>query len=122
MFFIRKKAMQRLAEPYREPDMFMCYATPQHLHTYSTRALLLVNQDKLVVLFLNLFSTRVVHCSELAIADLQEQKFKSGVGLEAVWSFQVNGANWRFQIMWTILTLGSMQRDFLEFLQFRIVN
>ncbi|MFD1885516.1 hypothetical protein [Paenibacillus wenxiniae] len=122
MLFIRKKALNRLAEPYREPGMLMCYATPQHLHTYSTRALLLVNQEKLVVLFLNLFSTRVVHQSELAIADLQEQKFKSGVGLGAVWSFKVNGSSWRFQIMWTILTLGSMQRDFLTFVETHIID
>ncbi|WP_322904769.1 hypothetical protein [Paenibacillus campi] len=122
MLLITKRSLNRLAAPYREADMLMCHAIPQHMTTPSTRAILLMNEQKLVVVFLNLFLTRVVHTEQLALTELQGQKFKSGVGLAAVWSFQAKGANWRFQIMWTMLTLGSMQRDFLEFLQAHIVD
>ncbi len=122
MLFITKRNLNRLAQPYRESDMLLAYATPQHIFARSSRAILLVNEDKLIVLFLNLFSTRVLQQVELKIADLQEPELKFGVGLASVLSFHAVGGKWRFQIMRTILTLGSMQGEFLDFVQSHIVD
>ncbi|KAF6614886.1 MULTISPECIES: hypothetical protein [Paenibacillus] len=122
MLFITKKLIDKLAEPYRESDMLICYSTPQSFSAYTSRAILLLNNDRIIMLFLNLFSTKVVQKVEFEVADLQEQKYYSGLLSSVIWSFNINGQHWRFSIMRKILPLGSMQRDFLNFLQQNILN
>lgn len=117
MLFITKKSIDRLAASYKEPDMFTCYANSQSFSSTTSRAILLINYNKLTILFLNLFSTKVVHKVEFDVADLQKHKYKSGDPLASVWSFTTEGKSWRFRIVKKILTLGSMQGDFLKFLK-----
>ncbi len=122
MLFITKKLIDKLAEPHRESDMLICYSTPQSFSAYTSRAILLLNNDRIIILFLNLFSTKVVQKVEYEVADLQEQKYHSGHLSSAIWSFKIKGKHSRFRIIKKILTLGSMQRDFLNFLQQNILN
>ncbi|MEK5259816.1 MULTISPECIES: hypothetical protein [Paenibacillus] len=122
MLFITKKTINKLAEPYRESDMLVCYSTPQSFSAYTSRAILLLNNDRIIILFLNLFSTKVVQKVEYEVADLQEQKYHSGHLSSAIWSFKIKGQHCRFRIIKKILTLGSMQRDFLNFLQQNNLN
>lgn len=121
MIFITKKTIAQLTEPYRESDMVVCYSTPQSFSAYSSRAILLMNNDRVIILFLNLFSSKVVQKVEFESADLQEQKYNPGLS-SAIWSFKIKGQNWKFRIIKKILTLGSMQGDFLDFLQRRNIN
>lgn len=112
MLFITKKLINRLSEPHREPDMLACYATPQSFSAHTSRAILLISQDRVIILYLNLFSTRVVHKVEYEVAELEDQKYKDASLSAAGWSFSIQGQRCRFRIMKVILPLGSMQRDF----------
>ncbi|MBP1310378.1 hypothetical protein JOD82_003475 [Paenibacillus sp. 1182] len=122
MIFINKKTINKLTESHREPNMLICYSTPQSLSAWSSRAILLLNNDEIIILFLNLFSTKVVQKVEFEVADLQEQKYHSIYLSSAIWSFNSKGQHWRFKIIKKIIPLGSMQRDFLNFLQQNILN
>lgn len=117
MIFITKKTIEELSETHKEPNMFTCYSTPQSFSATTSRAILLINSNRFVILFLNLFSSKVVHKIEFEIADLQKQKFRAGNMLSAIWSFNAKGQSWNFRIPQKILTLGSMQSDFLNYLQ-----
>ncbi len=116
MLFITRKSIDRLTEPYREPDMLACYAISQTISSPTSKAILLINRERLRVLFLNVFSSKVVETVDFALDDLQHQKLKSGMRLSTIWSFQLNGTQWRFSMIKKMLTLGSMQGDFLSFL------
>ncbi|UQZ36682.1 hypothetical protein C2I18_26000 [Paenibacillus sp. PK3_47] len=117
MIFITKKNIHKLIEPYRESDMLVCYSTPQSFSAYSSRAILLINNRKVIILFLNLFSTKVIQKVEFEAAELEEQNYNPGYASSAIWSFKIKGEKWKFRIIKKILTLGSMQREFLDFLQ-----
>lgn len=122
MFLINKKLINKLAAPYQEPTMQVCYATPQHFSAYSSKAVLLLNEEKLIVLFLNFFSSKVIHKVELSMADMQEHRYNKGLSLASTWSFQSNGQTWRFQMLKKIIPLGKMQQKFLDFLNEHIIN
>ncbi|MDQ0049537.1 hypothetical protein J2T18_003842 [Paenibacillus polymyxa] len=47
------------------------------LSASTSRAMLLLNNDRIIILFLNLFSSKVVEKVEFEVADLQEQKYHS---------------------------------------------
>lgn len=122
MLFITKKTTAKLTEAHIDPGMCACYATPQGFSAVTSRAILLINDNKLIILFLNMFSTKVVRKVELRIADLQEQTYNSSIDpLTAVWSFNHQGQRWKFRILKKILTLGSMQGEFLSFLRQNIL-
>lgn len=122
MLFITKKSTNRIIEAHIEPGMFVCYATPQGFSAVTSRAILLINDNKLIVLFLNLFSTKVVQKIEFRLTDLQEHTYNSSIDpLTAVWSFNYQGQRWKFRILKKILTLGSMQGEFLRFLRQNIL-
>ncbi len=122
MIFITKKLLNRLTQTHREPNMLICYSTPQSWSAKTSRAILLINEDKLIILFLNFFSTKVIHKVEFQTAELQDQTYHSGTLLSATWSFHVQGRRWKFMIPRKILTLGSMQSDFLNFMKLRIYH
>ncbi|WP_342572014.1 hypothetical protein MKY85_05385 [Paenibacillus sp. FSL R5-0749] len=122
MLLITRKSIYRLVQPYREPDMLACYAISQTISSPTSKAILLINRDRLKVLFLNVFSSKVVEIIDFALDDLKNQKLKSGMGLSAMWSFQLNGTHWRFSMIKKMLTLGSMQGDLLSFLNQHIVK
>ncbi|AIQ68476.1 hypothetical protein PGRAT_13265 [Paenibacillus graminis] len=122
MIFINKKTIDKLTESHKESDMLSCYSTPQSLSACTSRAIILLNNDRIILLFLNLFSSKVVQKVEFEVAELQEQKYHSGYLSSAIWSFNVRGQHWKFRIIKKILPLGSMQRDFLNFLQHNIIN
>lgn len=122
MLFITRKSIDRLTEPYREPDMLACYAISQTISSTTSKAILLINRNRLRILFLNIFSSKVVEMVDFALDNLINQKLKSGMGLSAIWSFQLNGTHWRFSIIKKMLTLGSMQGDFLSFLNQNILK
>ncbi len=117
MLFIHKKLIQRLAAPYQESSMQIGYAKAQSLSATTNQAILLMNEEKIVILFLNFFITKVVHKVEFSAADLLDSKLRFEQGLSVSWSFNVQGQRWRFQIMKQILPLGTMQGDFLDFLR-----
>ncbi|WP_411343737.1 hypothetical protein ACE3MZ_19325 [Paenibacillus sp. WLX1005] len=122
MLFIRKKVINQLAEPYREPDMVCCYVESQSMASTTSRAILLINHNTMKVLFLNFFSTKVVHTMQWNTADLYNHSFLSRMPLVSIWSFDAGGEHWRFLINKFILTLGSMQGDFLDFISHHIVH
>lgn len=122
MFFITHKTINGLAAQHKEPDMLTCYAVSQALSSVTSRAILLINNSKVIILFLNALSTKVVQKVEFDVADLQNQKFKSGLLFSAIWSFDVGGKHWRFSIIKKMLTLGSMQGDFVGFLRQNVIT
>ena len=117
MLFIHKKLIHRLADPYQESPMHICYAKAQSLSATTSQAILLMNEEKVVILFLNFFITKVVHVVEFSTSDLLDSKLRFEQGLSVSWSFHAKRQQWRFQIMKNILPLGSMQDDFLTFLR-----
>lgn len=122
MFFITQKTINSLAAQHKEPDMLTCYADSQALSSVTSRAILLINNSKVIILFLNALSSKVVQKVEFDVADIRNQKFKSGVLFSAIWSFDVGGKHWRFSIIKKMLTLGSMQGDFLRFLRQNVMT
>lgn len=122
MLFIHKKLIRKLTTPYIEANTQICYAQSQSFASYSSKTILLLNHDKLIILFLNFFSSKVIHTLEIPVTDLQEQNYNTGSLLDALWSFQSNGQRWRFRIIKKILPLGTMQQDFLDFLQHHIIR
>lgn len=117
MLFIKKNTINRLAEQYKEPDMFTCYAMSQSFASVTSRAILLMNHKKIIVLFLNAFSSRVVQKIEFPFDGLENSKLRYGILLSAIWSFDFKGDKWRFSIIKKIMTLGTMQGDFLRVLK-----
>ena len=99
MLFITRKLINRLIKPYKETDMLACYATSQAISSTTTRAILLINHDVLKILFLNVFSSKVVQMVQMPLSDLEQQRFKSGVSLASIWSFQSQGIQYRFSII-----------------------
>jgi len=97
--------------------MQICYAKAQSLSATTNQAILLMNEEKIIILFLNFLVTKVVHKVEFATSDLLDSKLRFEQGLSVSWSFNVQGQRWRFQIMKQILPLGTMQGDFLDFLR-----
>ncbi|WP_046228051.1 hypothetical protein [Paenibacillus dauci] len=122
MLFINKKLVNTPAEPYWQPDMVICYAKSQSLASVTNQAVLLLNTNKLVIIFLTLFTSKTAAVFEFATADVLNQKYNPSLGLSSTWSFDAGGQHWRFLINKVILPLGSMQADFLEFLQQNIVE
>ncbi|MFG3613775.1 hypothetical protein [Rummeliibacillus stabekisii] len=121
MLFITKKSLESLAESHREPDMLLCYATPQGFSAITNRAILLINDNHMIVLFLNLFSTKIVHKLIFELAEIQDQKYATKDPLTVLWSFNLKRQAWKFRIPTKILTLGSMQREFLMFVKQNIL-
>lgn len=122
MLFITKKSLESLAESHREPDMLLCYATPQGFSAITNRAILLINDNQMIVLFLNLFSTKIVHKLVFEVTEIRDQKYSTKDPLTDLWSFKLKGQAWKFRIPIKILTLGSMQREFLSFVAQKILR
>ena len=122
MLLITRKLINRLSEPYKEADMLACYVTSQAISSTTSRAILLINHDVLKILFLNVFSSKVVQMVRIPLSDLEQQRLKSGVSLASIWSFQSHGIHYRFSIIKKMLTLGSMQAEFLTFVEEHVVR
>lgn len=84
MLFITKKMVNGAAEPYRQPNMRICYTKSQSLASITNQAVLLLNKDKLVIIFITLFTSKTAAILEFTTTDLQNQKYKAGPGLSAV--------------------------------------
>ncbi|MCA6774787.1 hypothetical protein [Enterococcus mundtii] len=52
---ITKKWMDRLTGPYRSSGMFRCLAESQSLDSISSKVILLIDETKVTILFLNFF-------------------------------------------------------------------
>ncbi|MTD41456.1 hypothetical protein GIX45_23115 [Erwinia sp. CPCC 100877] len=117
---ITKKLIHRLSEPYIKGQMYACYAESQSLDSISSKAVLLMDDQTLIILFLNFFQTKVIHPIEYNREELANYQLKEGFnGLDVVWYFTIKDKSWRFRIMKKIITLGKMQREFIEELQHR---
>lgn len=111
---ITKKMMYRLSKPYIEQEMSACYAESQSLASTSSKVILLLNDTKLIILFLNFTSSKVIHKIDYNREELVNKKIKNGAFLDIVWSFSVENTAWRFRIMKKIVTLDKMQMNFIN--------
>lgn len=112
---ITKKMMYRLSQPYIEQEMSACYAESQSLASTSSKVILLLNDTKLIILFLNFTSSKVIHKIDYNREELVNKKIKNGASfLDVVWSFSVENTAWRFRIMKKIVTLDKMQMNFIN--------
>jgi hypothetical protein len=115
---LTKKFIHRLSEPYIEGQMTAGYVESQSMDSISSKAILLINDTTLMILFLNFFQTKVIHQMVFSRKELENEQLKEGFnGLSVVWRFKTKDKNWRFRIMKNILTLGKMQQQFIEEIQ-----
>jgi heme/copper-type cytochrome/quinol oxidase subunit 2 len=112
---LTKKLIHRLSEPYIEGQMTAGYVESQSMDSISSKAILLVNDTTLMVLFLNFFQTKVIHQMVFSRKEIENEQLKEGItGLDVVWRFTIKDKKWRFRIVKNILTLGKMQQQFIE--------
>lgn len=110
---ITKKWLDRLTRPYRSPGMFRCFAESQSMDSVSSKAILLIDETKVTILFLNFFQTKVIDHLTYERTVIEEEQVALGGGLSVVWRFSAGRKHWRFRIMKKIIPLGDEQREFL---------
>lgn len=65
LMLITKKWMDRLTGPYRSSGMFRCLAESQSLDSISSKVILLIDETKVTILFLNFFKRRLLIISRM---------------------------------------------------------
>ncbi|MDB7100764.1 hypothetical protein [Enterococcus mundtii] len=110
---ITKKWMDRLTSPYRTSGMFRCLAESQSLDSISSKVILLIDETKVTILFLNFFQTKVIDHLTYERAAIEEEQVTLGGGLSVIWRFSTGSKHWRFRIIKKIIPLGDEQREFL---------
>lgn len=63
---ITKKWMDRLTGPYRSSGMFRCLAESQSLDSISSKVILLIDETKVTILFLNFLKRRLLIISRMS--------------------------------------------------------
>ncbi|MEX3746834.1 MULTISPECIES: hypothetical protein [Lysinibacillus] len=112
---ISKSMIDGFSRTYVKENSVVCYAESQTLSGASNKAILILNDSTLHILFLNITLSKVIQHTELSLREIQNSKLKkNSFFLSSVWSFRVNQNKWRFRIMKKIVTLGNMQSEFIK--------
>lgn len=112
---ISKNVIKILSAPYIDPESVMCFAKSQTASGASDRVILIKNESKLHILFLNVTLSKVIQHIELSLDEITDAKISSNhFSLDIVWSFHNGKRNWRFRILKKIITLGNMQKEFIN--------
>jgi hypothetical protein len=112
---LTKKTVKRLTIPYMNGDMKIAVSTSQSLNSISSKAILLIDDSKLIILFLNFFQTKVIDHIVYQRKAITNSELTNGfLGIDVVWKFTVNNRKWRFRILKKIFPLGDLQRQFID--------
>ncbi|MGG5372751.1 hypothetical protein [Enterococcus sp. AZ196] len=117
MLIVRSALLNNFKRIYGETDMVCCYARAQGFSAISQDAILLMNNEKIVILFISYFTNRLIQKVEFSKDDLIESQLKSGTLLADIWRFTAKGQKWFFRIQRKIIPLGNRQIEFLNFLK-----
>ena len=113
--FISKELIDNFSKAYRNEQSVVCYAGSQSFGGPSNKVIMVMDEEILYLIFLNVTLTKVIHVTEIKRDSLSEESIKnSGFSLSVTWRFKVSHTKWRFIIMKKILTLGDMQREFID--------
>lgn len=116
MILITDEVIIEMKNVYGEEDMFACFADAQGISAISAQAILLINKEKLIILFINKITNNLVQKIEFQIEEISESNIKKGMFYTNIWNFKGRGQKWKFRIQ-KILTLGNRQKEFLDFIQ-----
>ncbi|WYJ90109.1 hypothetical protein A5888_001837 [Enterococcus sp. 9E7_DIV0242] len=96
--------------------MHTCFATAQGMSAITGQAILLINHEKLIILFVSRITEQVVQKVEFNIEELSDSTINYGLLISNSWKFKGRGQKWSFRIQ-PILTLKNAQQDFLDFVK-----
>lgn len=114
---VRIELLNKFKNYYGETDMLCCYAQSQGVSAITQNVVLLVNREKVVILFVSFFRNHLVHKIEFTKNELSDRKIKFGRLLDDIWQFTARGQKWSFRIQRKIFTLGNRQSEFLDYLK-----
>ncbi|MGL9746436.1 hypothetical protein [Enterococcus sp. DIV0170] len=95
--------------------MLPCYTIAQGISASSNQAVLLVNKNKLIVLYIHKLSDKVVQKNELNLAEISRSTLRNSLPFSKVWRFYYKEQKWIFRIPY-IHPLRIIKTDFVDFL------
>ncbi|MBP1046755.1 hypothetical protein I6N96_10805 [Enterococcus sp. BWM-S5] len=114
MLIISAAAIEALKMEYGETDMVSCYAKAQGMNVPTQEAVLLLNNQKVIILFISKLTNKLIQKMMFNRVELSNSTLKSGLFLDERWTFTGRGQKWSFRIPAKILPLGNGQRVFLD--------
>ncbi|WP_288624007.1 hypothetical protein [uncultured Streptococcus sp.] len=114
IIFLTKRNLMSLAKYEMSQEMFFCYAESQSISGTTSKVILLIDDKKLIILFLNFFLTKIIDKVCYDREKIENQKIKNGLFLDVIWSFSVGNSKWRFRILRKILLLKNTQGQFID--------
>ena len=116
MLIIRPALLDNFQKEYGETGMVRCYAKAQGSSAITQDVILLMNDEKLVFLFISYITNRLIRKIDFSSKEILNSRVKSGVLLDDIWQFSAGGQKWFFRIQRKIIPLGNRQSEFLTYL------
>lgn len=111
--FITIKTMDGLKSMYGESDMLVCYSIAQGISATTDQAILLINEKKLLILYINKLTNNIVQKNEFLFSEFSKSSLKNCFFFSTVWKFNCCGQSLTFKIPF-IYPLRTIRRDFIK--------
>lgn len=116
LIVIRSSIIQKFKNDYGSANMICCYAKAQGMSAFTQEAILLLNDQRVIILFISKITNKLIQKVEFSKTEILKSVLKKGILFDAVWTFSGRKQKWKFRIMYKILPLGNMQKEFLDYL------
>lgn len=100
-----------------EPGTVCCFSIATGMSAISQQAILLLNDRKITILFINKFTNNIVKKVEFVDCDISNSSLKQWFLFEERWNFTAGKKNWTFKIQRPILSIRPMQKEFIRYLR-----
>ena len=117
MLLIRLHTLEALFQEHGKPDMHYCFAQARGMSAPTNQALLMVNEQQVLLLFISKLQNKVVQKLVFDKNELSDSHLTAGMLLDDCWTFNGRNQRWSFRIPRRILTLGTLQKGFLDYLR-----
>lgn len=113
MIILSSNAITSLKNNYGDFDMLPCYSIPQGLSAVTNQAILLMNHEKIIILYISKVTDKVVQKIEFSLNEISNSTLKQNFFQGYIWKFYSHGQNWRFKIPY-VIPLRQIQNTFIE--------
>lgn len=100
-----------------EPETVCCFSIATGMSAISQQAILLLNDRKVTILFINKLTSTIVKKVEFVNCEISNSSLKRWFLFEERWNFTAGQKNWAFKIQLQILPIRPMQKEFLRCLR-----